>query len=270
MNIVYAGNYKVFDGLLISILSIIEKTSVSLNVFVLTLDLVELHPDYRSISDEDILIIQRELKKVNADSKIVRVDVTKEFKQFLSKSKNLVNRYTPYTLLRLLIDELSIIPDKVLYLDTDTVANDTIEHLYSTNIENYELAAVRDRYGRFFFSPNYCNAGVLLLNVKEIRKTQMFKKVIHFLETKEVFLSDQTGINKMARKKKILPRRYNEQKKVLKDTVIRHFSMQFRLFPKFHFVNIKPWHIDKVHDVYRCHEFDSILEKYMHIKQKRS
>jgi lipopolysaccharide biosynthesis glycosyltransferase len=68
----------------------------------------------------------------------------------------LVNRYTPYALLRLLLDEIDVIPDRVLYLDVDTVINKSIEELYQTNIENYEYAAVKDRYGRFFFNPRYC------------------------------------------------------------------------------------------------------------------
>ncbi|HKM11246.1 MAG: glycosyltransferase [Bacilli bacterium] len=270
MNIVYAGNKKVFDGLLISVLSIIENTSAQIDFFVLTLDLLDLDGDYIGISEEEIDVIRQEIVKVNPKNTIQRLDVTNEFNQYLRNSKNLINRYTPYALLRLLIDCRKEIPGKALYLDVDTVINRNIEQLYHLDITKYEFAACRDRYGRFFFNPNYCNTGVLLLNVEKIRETNLFKKVIALLEKKEVFLSDQTGINKMAKRKKVLPRRFNEQKKVRKDTVIRHFSMQFRIFPKFHFVNIKPWNIEQVHNVYHCHEFDHILAKYSKIMQTRS
>ena len=126
----------------------------------------------------------------------------RRFKPTLGNQKNLVNRYTPYALLRLLLDRVSIIPDKVLYLDTDTVINKSITGLYNTDIAQYEYAAVKDRYGRFFFNPFYCNTGVLLLNMAMIRKTNLFKKVVDLLNTKKVFLSDQTGINKMTKRKK--------------------------------------------------------------------
>ncbi|HKL83930.1 MAG TPA: glycosyltransferase [Bacilli bacterium] len=266
MNIVYAGNKNVFDGLLISLLSLIEVNQQALRVYVLTMDLQELDKDYIAIPQSDLTFIENQLKRVNQDSRIIRVDVKETFQTYLGQSKNLVNRYTPYALLRLLLDRVSIIPDKVLYLDTDTVINKSITGLYNTDIAQYEYAAVKDRYGRFFFNPFYCNTGVLLLNMAMIRKTNLFKKVVDLLNTKKVFLSDQTGINKMTKRKKILSRKFNEQKNVRQDTVIRHFSMQFRLFPKFHFVNIKPWHIDKVHDMYHCHEFDHILTKYQTLK----
>lgn len=269
MNIVYAGNRRVFDGLLISLLSMIEVNKESITVYVLTMDLTSLDKEYVAIPQSDLDFIERELKRVNTSSKIIRVDVRNIFDRKLATCKNLANRYTPYALLRLLLDEIPEIPEKVLYLDTDTVINKNISDLYATDIQNFEYAAVKDRYGRFFFNPWYCNTGVLLLNMKKIRKTGLFSKVVRLLNAKKVFLSDQTGINKMTQKKKILPRKYNEQKKVQPNTVIRHFSMQFRILPKFHFINVKPWDIERVHNVYHCHEFDAVLNKYLELKKQK-
>jgi len=267
MNIVYAGNRRVFDGLLISILSLIHVNRDALQVYVLTMDLTEMDKDYVSIPQGDLDFIESQMKKVNSKSSIIRVDVRNVFDQKLANCKNLANRYTPYALLRLLLAELPEIPDKVLYLDTDTVVHRNISDLYSIDIEKYEYAAAKDRYGRFFFNPWYCNTGVLLLNMKMIRKTGLFSKVIQLLNAKKVFLSDQTGINKMTRKKKIINRRFNEQKTVKSNTIIRHFSMQFRIFPKFHFVNVKPWDIERVHSVYHCHDFDGILNQFKELKE---
>lgn len=269
MNIVYAGNRRVFDGLLISILSLIKVNHEALSVYVLTMDLTNLDKDYVAIPQTDLDFIEAEMKSVNPSSRIYRVDVRDIFDAKLATCKNLANRYTPYALLRLLLAEIQGIPDKVLYLDTDTVFHKNIAELYGMNIENYEYAAAKDRYGRFFFNPWYCNTGVLLLNMKKIRETGLFSKVIHLLNTKKVFLSDQTGINKMTRKKKIIPRRFNEQKNVRADTLIRHFSMQFRIFPKFHFINVKPWDIDRVHSVYHCHDFDELLNQFQELKNKK-
>ncbi len=267
MNIVYAGNKRVFDGLLISILSLIKSNPDPLRIYVLTMDLIELDKEYVSISRNDLDFIETQMKKVNSKSEIIRIDVRDIFDQKLANCKNLANRYTPYALLRLLLSEIQEIPDKVLYLDTDTVVNKSIQELYSLNIEKFEYAAAKDRYGRFFFNPWYCNTGVLLLNMKMIRKTGLFSKVIQLLNTKKVFLSDQTGINKKTRRKKIISRRFNEQKTVEPNTVIRHFSMKFRIFPKFHFINVKPWDIERVHSVYHCHEFDDILNQFLELKK---
>lgn len=267
MNIVYAGNRRVFDGLLISILSLIKVNPEPLKILVLTMDLSHLDKDYVSIPQSDLDFIEKEMKKVNPESRIFRIDVREVFDSKLANCKNLANRYTPYALLRLLLGEIDEIPEKVLYLDTDTVVNKNLSELYSMDIEKYEYAAAKDRYGRFFFNPWYCNTGVLLLNMKMIRKTGLFSKVIDLLNTKKVFLSDQTGINKMTRRKKIIQRRFNEQKEVKPDTVIRHFSMQFRVFPKFHFVNVKPWDIERVHSVYHCHDFDDLLNQYQTLKK---
>ncbi|HOE54380.1 MAG TPA: glycosyltransferase [Bacilli bacterium] len=268
MNIVFAGNYKVFKGMLLGTLSIIKYYKEPLNLYILTMELKEQDPDYIAVSDEDIKLLEKVVKDVNKKSTVTKIDVTGLYIEHLLESPNSKTRYTAYTLLRLLLDEVAGIPLKVLYLDTDVLANDDISLLYNTDISNYELAGVKDRYGRFFMGPRYLNAGVLLLNLKLIKETNLFAKARHYLNKKKVFLSDQTAINKYVRKKLILKRVYNEQKKTKPDTVIRHFSMQFRLFPKFHFVNIKQWDIERLHSVYKCHAFDDILYKYQQIINK--
>lgn len=60
--------------------------------------------------------------------------------------------------------------------------------------------------------------------------------------------------------------RINEQKRVKENTLIRHFSNQIRLFPKFHLLSVKPWDIERLHTIYKCHDFDDILLQYQTIK----
>ena len=52
INVLYSGNYKVFDGLLISILSMVKHTDEPLNIMCLTMDLKELDKRYVAISKE--------------------------------------------------------------------------------------------------------------------------------------------------------------------------------------------------------------------------
>ena len=66
----------------------------------------------------------------------------------------------------------------------------------------------------------------------------------------------------------ILPSKFNEQKNLSDDTIIRHFSMTLKFFPKFKKQNIKPWHIDNVHNILNIHEFDDIFDNYKKIITK--
>lgn len=270
INIMFAGNYKVFDGILIASLSILKHCNAEINVYLLTMDLSEINEDYKEISNKDIIALDTLYKSKNKNSKVIKVDVKEIYLKELAHSPNNESFYTPYALIRLLAEKIDIIPDKILYLDTDIVANDNIQKLYDINIENYEIAGVRDYYGKFFFYPNYLNSGVLLMNMKRIRESKLLSRALNLCNSKKVFLPDQTAINKFAKKKLILPTKYNDQKKLKKDTIIRHFSMTLKFFPKFKKQNIKPWHIDDVHKILKIHQFDDIFEKYKKIKNDRN
>ena len=265
INIMFAGNYKVFDGILIASMSILKHCKEPITAYMLTMDLSEQNPNNKPLSNEHIAYLDALYKEANKESKVIAVDVRDVFLKSLDNSPNKESFYTPYALLRLLAEDLDIIPDKVLYLDADIVANGNIKELYDIDIEKYEIAGVRDYYGKFFFYPRYLNSGVLLMNMKRIRETKLLSRAMTLCNTKKVFLPDQTAINKYAKKKLILKSRFNEQKKLKKDTVIRHFSMTLKFFPKFKKQNIKPWHIDQVHEVLKIHEFDDILDRYQEI-----
>ena len=44
---------------------------------------------------------------------------------------------------------------------------------------------LKTAYGRFFMSPRYLNAGVLLLNMEKIKETGLFKKARALLNKKK-------------------------------------------------------------------------------------
>lgn len=83
-----------------------------------------------------------------------------------------------------------------------------------------------------------------------------------------MFMPDQSAINKLAKYKKILPRKFNEQRKLHKDTIIQHFTTSFRFFPCFHSVTVKPWEIEKVHGKLKIYEYDDILEEYKNVEKE--
>ena len=117
-----------------------------------------------------------------------------------------------------------------------------------------------DYYGKWFFKNkkikfNYINSGVLLLNLKKIRETGLFKKAREMCQNKKMFMPDQSSLNKLSVGKKIEKRKYK------KDTVFQHFTTSFRLLPFFHKVTIKPWDIERVHKGLKIFEYDDILER---------
>ena len=103
---------------------------------------------------------------------------------------------------------------------------------------------------------------MLLLNLAKIKETKLFEKCRDMCQNEEMFMPDQSAINKIATLKNIQPRKYNEQKKLHKDTVFQHFTTSFRFFPWLHTLTIKPWQIDRVHNELKIQEYDDIFEEY--------
>ena len=135
-----------------------------------------------------------------------------------------------------------------------------------------KLRGSLDYYGKWFFKNkkikfNYINSGVLLLNLKKIRETKLLKRARQMCQNKKMFMPDQSSLNKLSLSKKIEKRKYNEQRKLKKDTVFQHFTTSFRLFPLFHKVTIKPWDIEKVHKRLKIFEYDDILLEYEKMKK---
>jgi len=263
INIMYCGNDKMFDGVLISTLSIAHHTSEALNVYLLTMDQTKQKPEYKPITENQAQIVEEAIQKYNKDSKVNLIDCTAMFDEEMAKSKNLKTHYTPYIFLRLMVDIIPDMPEKILYLDTDVVAYQDISELWQIDLKDYELTASLDYIGRNAISQDYINSGVLLMNIPEIRKNKSFEKCREICKTKKMVLPDQTAIYKTCKIKRI-DDKYNEQKRRHEDTILRHFSMQLNPYP----MNIKPWHIDKLHEVYKIFDLDDILKEYQDIKAK--
>lgn len=267
INLLFTGNSKMFDGILIASLSILKHTKVPITCYILTMDLSHENPDYSPVNNQQVGYLDNLYKQTNPESKVIKLDATNLFMEQFNNSPNKENFYTPFAFLRLFADQFDELPNKILYLDTDIVANDDISKLYNMDIQNYELAWVKDHYGKKFLGFNYCNSGVMLWNMTMLKKTHLLNNSLKLCQTKKMFLADQTALNKLATKKLIIKKKFNEQKKLRKDTVIRHFSMTLKFFPYFKKQNIKPWQVDKVHSVLKTFEFDDILNDYLQRKQ---
>lgn len=269
INILLCGNQKVFDGALSELISITNKTKEAVNCYIFTMDVSRIKPDYTCITDEQVEFLNKVVKTKNSENKVIKVDVTNLYEREFGNCKNENAYCTPYTLLRLLADMVPKIPDKILYLDIDMMADDDISKLYNIDISEYEYAAVKEKYGSIFIWPDYINAGMLLLNMKKIKETGLLEKARNLIKTKKMLFADQDAIYRATTKKKLLPRIYNEQSAFnRKETVICHFCKRLILLPYPQVENYKQWHINEVHKLLKCHAFDKDLEEYAKLKEE--
>ncbi|MCI8654792.1 MAG: lipopolysaccharide biosynthesis protein [Clostridia bacterium] len=269
INILLCGNNKVFDGALSELISITNKTKETIKCYIFTMDISRLNPDYTCITEEQIEFLDQVVKNKKSENEVIKIDVTELYEREFKQCKNETAYCTPYTLLRLLADLVPEIPDKILYLDIDMMANKDISELYNTDISEYEYAAVKEKYGSKLIRPDYINAGMLLLNMKKIKETKLLEKARNSIRTKKLIFADQDAIYWNTTAKLLLPRKYNEQAKFdREDTIICHFCKRLLLLPYPHTENYKQWHIEQVHKVLKCYRFDEDLKEYQKLKKE--
>lgn len=269
-NILFCGNDGVFDGMLTCALSIMKRTGSKdpFTFYVFTMDVSHIDSKYRPVSTKQIDFFTEVIKIYNPGNRAVLIDVTDIYNEEFADCPNEDAYCSPYTLIRLFADRVDGLPDKLLYLDIDIMFNRDIHLLYDIDVTGYEYAAARDHYGKYLIQPNYVNAGVLLLNLRMIRKTGLLRKARELIKEKKLPFADQSAIIRSTIRKKMLPQKFNDQKYLRRRTVVRHFSKKLFFRPYPHTDNIKQWHIDRVHKVFKYHQFDDVFEEYISLKAK--
>ncbi|MBQ5471393.1 MAG: lipopolysaccharide biosynthesis protein [Treponema sp.] len=270
INILFCGNSKIFDGILTCMLSIFKRTETKepFHFYIYTMDVSHIKPDYTCISDEQISFFDKIAKEYNPENIVEKFDVTDIYHKEFDGCPNEQCYCSPYTLIRLFADLVPNMPEKLLYLDVDMLLNKDITTLYNVDVTGVEYAASRDHYGKYLISPNFVNAGMLLLNMNEIKKTGLFKKSRNLLKVKKLLFADESAIIKCTTKKKMLAQKFNDQKFLHpKTTVIRHFSKRLFWLPYPHTANIKQWNVTKLHTIFKYEVFDDVLYEYIYLKK---
>ncbi len=131
------------------------------------------------------------------------IDASGHYANHIKSNLNVTPTFTKYTLYRLLLPGL--LPqnvDKILYLDADTLVEGDIRPLYKINLKNNFLAAVGDAGARerktqlgFTEQEKYFNAGVLLMNLREIRKAQLQRVWLEHVNGTQYTWPDQDILN---------------------------------------------------------------------------
>ena len=270
VNVLMCGNDQVFDGVLTCALSLLKRTESPepFCFYIYTMDVSHLKESYRPITQRQMDFFQGVLKQYNPENCARLCNVTDLYIQEFSGCPNEGAYCSPYTLIRLLADQVSDMPDKLLYLDADVLFQRDVHLLYDIDLEDYEYAAARDHYGKYLIQPNYINAGVLLFNLKEMRKTGILEKARGWLRKKKLTFADQSALIRSTTRKKMLPQRFNDQKFLHRHTVVRHFSKRLFWFPYPHTDNVKQWQVDRVHKIFGYHQFDDVLNEYLSLKEQ--
>lgn len=249
INVFYSGNDKVFDMMIISLVSMAKKCSEPINAYILTMDLTDENPKYKPIGQAQADYLQGIIREYNPNNKITIIDTKQVYKENMQNTVNNPDRFTPYALLRVLADKLDL-PDKMIYLDVDTVINNDIAELYNQDIEDYEMGVVRDV---FIFGlrlhKTYFNSGMLLMNLKKIKETGMLERTRELIKTKRMSFLDQDALNFAITKKKMLDRRFNS---------IHVKNKRYDLTVVHHMCDCRAWLVFR----YKSKDFEKV-KKYM-------
>lgn len=270
VNILFCGNDKVFDGMLTCALSILRRSESRepYTFYIFTMDVSHIKETYLPVNERQLAFFERVIQGYHPENRAVRIDVTELYRREFGGSPNEDAYCSPYTLIRLLADLVDALPDRVLYLDVDVMLHRDIHLLYDIDIEGYEYAAARDHYGKYLIQPNYINAGVLLFNLKQMRKTGILAKAREWIRTKKLVFADQSALIRATTRKKMLPQRFNDQKFLHRHTVVRHFSKRLFWLPYPHTANIKQWQVSEIHRIFRYFCFDDILYEYIYLRKQ--
>ena len=270
MNILYCGDKGIAQGVLVSILSILEHNDGVLHFYILTID----YHDTVAFPEKSAEFLDKLVKKTNEKSFVKLIDATDVFVENLP-TKNMGSYFTPCSMLRLYIDKVEELKKlkRVLYLDYDVVCRKDLSEFYNTDLVNIEAAGVLDIYGKNFyhyrglFKFDYMNSGVMIFNIPECLESGVFERAVKLCAKRRMMLADQAALNKVIEKRKLMPRKYNEQgERPLEDTVLHHFSNNFKFWPYFRVQKVKPYEVDKIHDVLKITEYDDILKEYNKLK----
>ena len=226
---------------------------------------------YTNVTEENKI----KIKKYETENiSIEFVDLNKQLEEIKEKlyTRNYFSNTTYY---RLFIPELYPEYDKAVYIDSDTVCLSDIAELYNTDMGDNLIAGIPDgviqaidifkdyveRVVGLADYNNYFNAGVIVMNLKELRDYKFEEKFIYMLEKiKFEVAQDQDYLNRLCKGRvKILDYSWNRMP-VMGKTEEKINLIHYNL-------GAKPWYFDNV--VYQEYfwEYAKKTEFYNEIKE---
>lgn len=162
----------------------------------------DIYVAYSSLTEDDFAKMKNALGGINAVIHRIPVD------NGIFSGAPVLDRLSKETYYRLLIgDILPADVHKILYLDPDIVINRNLTEFYNTDMTGKTVAGGMHMFGVFEKvnlwrldmdkNSHYINAGVLLINLDEWRKTVTLQQILDFISRniKKLLLADQDVIN---------------------------------------------------------------------------
>lgn len=115
-------------------------------------------------------------------------------KWFPEDGPNYRSEWTYMTLIRLVLPELLPDEERCLWLDVDTICNRDIGPLLDMDLAG-NLVAMTEEPQRSRVPFAYHNSGVLLMDLKALRKTGVWKDWVRIVNTRPLSAPDQDAIN---------------------------------------------------------------------------
>lgn len=259
IHVLQSGNQKIFHGICLNVLSMLKHTKEPIHLHIMTMEVS--WSNVPKISLESCFYLKKIMKGYNFANELSYYDVSQDFENTFKDTPNMNPKYSPATLIRLLLPRY-INCDRLIYLDADVMCCDSLEEFKKIDIENKEMAVCLDYLGKFWIKKDYFNAGVLYINMKRVRETKLFENAIELLRHKKLYFSDQSALYKYLKEKVYIPFRFNEQRAIKADTVIKHFNKGIRYLPFFKVYNVKQWNVKEVHSFLHIYDFDDIYKLY--------
>ena len=242
--IFFTFDYKYIPFLAVAIQSLIENSTEKYYYLIKIL--------YTDITEENKKKISK-YERENVDIEFV------DLNYYINKIKDKLytrDYYSKTTYFRLFIPELYPQYNKAIYLDCDIVILSDIANLYNIDLENNLVAAAPDgviqtievfqEYAEKVVGVadyhNYFNAGILVMNLDELRKFGFQEKFMYLLSTVKFSVAqDQDYLNRLCKGRvKLFETTWNkmpisgdnEEKEKLS---LIHYNLAF-----------KPWHFEDI------------------------
>ncbi len=198
LNIVFSVDDNYVQHLGCTIVSILQnKQDGQINFYVIS----------SGLSPKNVKIISKLAKTAFSDIKFINVN-NDEFKDCpLTRNCPHISIATYY---RFVLADLLPELDKVLYLDCDLVTMGSLKQLYNKNVDDYYFAGVKDFWDKSSKErlniERYCNAGVILVNLKKFREEGVKEKLFNYAaqNAEKMIFQDQDVLNCVLQDKMLL------------------------------------------------------------------
>ena len=170
---------------------------------------------FHILTPSDIFNEQKEvidkISEEHHNCKIVYHIIGSEFKEFTISG---IIKRTTAMYYRLLLQRILPNEKKILYFDCDTLIYKDLNEIYNFNISDFYYVGEYEgkpitKYGNNL--KDFINSGVMLINLDNLRKDNIFDKIILFLKKNNdsLYFPDQDAINVVCNKKNgIFPKNY--------------------------------------------------------------